>query len=67
MLVVFAFDTVEKQNIRNLSSKSYGSVVLNDSEVSFLWGGDSTYCPFFYCILFIDNIQHYQKKHIKFS
>ena len=32
----FKSDTIENQSIINLSSKSYASVVLNDSEVAFL-------------------------------
>ena len=51
----FRFDALEKQNIINLSryrSKSYTSVVLGGSEVTFLRKrGDEAFCPSLYCIL----------------
>ena len=51
---------VEKQSIINLSSyssKSYTSVVLSESKVTFLREEkDATFYQFLYCILFIDVI-----------
>ena len=49
---------IKKQSIINLSSyssKSYATVVLSNSLIAFLEEGeDVTFCPFLYCILFID-------------
>ena len=60
----FRFDTVEKLSIINLSSyrsKSYASVVLGDSEVTFLRKEeDAAFSPSFYCIFFY--IQHCKMK-----
>ena len=51
---------VQKQSIVNFScyrSKSYASVVFRASEVPFLGKEeDAAFCPFLYCILFIDSI-----------
>ena len=41
-------------NFSNYSSKSYASVVLNDSEVNFLGEKeDAAFCQFLYCVLFV--------------
>ena len=58
-IVVYFLDfkqvTIDKQAIINLSSYSsnnYESVVLNDSEVTFLGKGEyGTFCPFLSCVL----------------
>ena len=51
---------VEKQSIINLSSfssKSYASVVLSDSKVTFIGEvEDATFCLILNCILIIDSI-----------
>ena len=61
----FRFDIVEKQSIINPSnyrSKSYASLVLGDSEVTFLREGeDAAFCPSLYCILFIYSITKLKK------
>ena len=59
IFLISDFDMVEKQRSINLSScRSYVSVVLGDSDVTFLREtGDAAFCPFLYCILFIDNIE----------
>ena len=53
----FILDTIEKQCIINLisrCSKSYTSVVLGDSEITFLREGkDPAFCPFF-CFFFLN-------------
>ena len=47
----------EKQNIKNLCSKNYASVILSGSRVTFLGErDDAVFCPFFCCILFIDSV-----------
>ena len=54
----FRSDTVEKQGIIKLSSysgKIYTSVVLSNSEVTFLGeGNDAAFRPFLLCELFVD-------------
>ena len=53
----FWFDTVEKQSIINLSSyrnKSYASVVLSDSKMTFLRKEDASFRPLLYWILYIN-------------
>ena len=63
------FDAVEKQSIINLSSykcKCYISVVLKDSKATFLWEGeDAAFCPFLFCVLFIDSVAKPKKYVIK--
>ena len=65
----FMLGAIEKQSIINFShnwSKSYISVVLGDSEVTFLRKGeDVAFCPSLYCIAFICGIAK-SKKVIKF-
>ena len=57
-LLNFKFNTVEKQNIDSFSSKSYACVILSVSEVYVGgWGRDAVFCPFLYCILFIDYVE----------
>ena len=53
----FWFDTVEKQNIINLSHESYASIVLNNSQVAFLGKGeDAAFYLFISCVLFLDSV-----------
>ena len=67
----FRFDMIEKQSIISLSNdriKSYTSVVLCDSEVTFLEEGkNAAFCPFFSCPFFIDSIAKLKKYVFKFS
>ena len=62
----FWSSAIEKQNIINLScyeSKSYDSVVLGDSKVSFLSEKeDAAFCPLFNCSLVIYGVAK-SKKH----
>ena len=55
------FGMAKKQSFINFSRysiNSYASLVLRDSEVTFLEEGkDATFCPFLYCILFIDSVE----------
>ena len=58
----FRFDTVEKQSILNLnsySSKSYASIVLDDSEFTFLREREDA--AFHDCILFIYGVEKSMK------
>ena len=59
------FDTIAKQSIINLSryrSKCYASVVLCDSEVTFLREGeDAVFCPSFCFILFLFGVAKLKK------
>ena len=60
----FRFDTVEKQSILNLSnykSKGYASVVLGDSEVTFLREGRMQPFVHLYFILFISGTAKLKK------
>ena len=43
------FDTVEKQDIINFSSKSYASIVLFNSEVTFLEEEEDSAVAHFFC------------------
>ena len=60
-VVNFKPDTIEKLGIMNLSSygnKSYASVVLSHSVVTFLGEGeDVDFCPCIYCVLFIPSVE----------
>ena len=54
-------------NLCNYTSKSYASVVLSDSEVTFVGEGeDVAFYPFLYCVLFIDSVAYSKKYVIKF-
>ena len=53
----FRLDMIEKQNIINLSSKRYASVVVSVSKVAlFDKEKDAAFHPFLYCILFVYSV-----------
>ena len=64
------FNAIEKQSIINLScyrSKSFASVVLGDSMVTFLREGeDAILCPSLYCVLVIYGIAKRSSKSSNF-
>ena len=67
----FRLDMNENQGIINFSrynSKSYASVVLRDSELTFFREReDVAFCPFFFFVLFIHRVAQLKKHVVKFS